>query len=385
MQAVSHKDHEGIHKGSEGVRIYTNSSKPGSHPGLIWHYDFFDLGFPFQIFDICPEKTKNMMKADTDNIVWGIIGCGDVAEVKSGPAFQKVKNSSLLAVMRRNGAKAEDFARRHQVPLWYDSASSILENDEINAVYIATPPSSHLEYALQALEAGKHVYLEKPMVLSKDEADVLTDAVSKSHGKLVVAHYRRFLEMFVKIKDLLRTNTIGDISVIDLKFLRKGVAESSNNWRVNPSLSGGGYFHDIAPHQIDLMYYFFGDIAGAKGFSVNQKGKYEASDLVNGIINFSNGIQFRGIWNFSAPDYFAEDSCTIYGSHGTITFSFFSNEINLTVNGTQRIHHFEHPLHIQQPFIQETVSYFSGRRDNPCSVEEGTIVIDIMDKFSENI
>lgn len=324
------------------------------------------------------------MSQEPSNIVWGIIGCGDVAEVKSGPAFQKVENSSLLAVMRRNGAKAKDFAQRHQVPLWYDSASKILENDRINAVYIATPPSSHLDYALQALEAGKHVYLEKPMVLSTPEAEVLVEAVKKSDSRLAVAHYRRFMEMFVKIKELLRANTIGNISYIDLKFLRNDTTESGNTWRVNPSLSGGGYFHDIAPHQLDMMYYLFGNYTEAEGFSVNQNGKFEVSDVVNGMINFSNAVQFRGFWNFCAPDYLAEDSCTIYGSLGKITFSFFGNVVTLSLNGEDKMYHFEQPPHVQQPFIQETVSYFLGKRDNPCSVEEGAIVIKLMDKLSGN-
>ncbi|UZJ63838.1 Gfo/Idh/MocA family oxidoreductase [Sphingobacterium sp. KU25419] len=83
------------------------------------------------------------------HIKWGIIGCGDVTEKKSGPAFNKVSNSQLLAVMRRNGEKAADYARRHQVPLWYDDVNQILLNSEINAIYIATPPSSHLEYAIR--------------------------------------------------------------------------------------------------------------------------------------------------------------------------------------------------------------------------------------------
>tara|TARA_R110002094_G_scaffold193793_1_gene167357 strand:+ start:26 stop:541 length:516 start_codon:yes stop_codon:yes gene_type:complete len=155
-----------------------------------------------------------------NSVVWGIIGCGDVAEVKSGPAFQKCENSELLAVMRRNGDLAQDFAKRHNVPLWYDDADKLLANPDINAVYIATPPSTHLEYALKTLKAGKDVYLEKPMVLSKEEATTLGNAANGSKHKLVVAHYRRFLPMYIQVKDLLDSHAIGDIKFVDLRFLR---------------------------------------------------------------------------------------------------------------------------------------------------------------------
>jgi predicted dehydrogenase len=78
-----------------------------------------------------------------EEIRWGIIGCGDVTEIKSGPAFNKVANSKLVAVMRRDSAKAADYAKRHHVPKWYDDASKLINDPEVNAIYIATPPLQH--------------------------------------------------------------------------------------------------------------------------------------------------------------------------------------------------------------------------------------------------
>ena len=135
-------------------------------------------------------------------INWGIIGCGDVAEVKSGPAFQKVENSNLLMVMRRNEAKVKDFAQRHEVPLWTTNADDIIHDPNINAVYIATPPSSHLTYTIQTLKANKNVYLEKPMALNPNEANQICEALVNSTGKLTMAHYRRKLPAFLKDKEL---------------------------------------------------------------------------------------------------------------------------------------------------------------------------------------
>ncbi|TBN04474.1 Gfo/Idh/MocA family oxidoreductase [Hyunsoonleella flava] len=318
-----------------------------------------------------------------DTVIWGIIGCGDVAEVKSGPAFQKCQNSKLLAVMRRNGDLAEDFAKRHYVPFWYSDADKLLANPDINAVYIATPPSTHLHYALKALEAGKNVYIEKPMVLDDNEALELENAVNKSNQKLVVAHYRRFLPMYVKVKQLIDSDAIGSIKFVDLRFLQPYNFNDKATWRLDEEVSGGGYFHDIAPHQIDLMYHFFGDFDLAKGIAVNQSNINKVDDTVNGIISFKNGIQFRGMWSFAIPNYLEEDRCTIYGENGTIEISFYKETLKLNSNKINKTFEFKNPENIQQPMIQETVNYFLGKRSNPCPVEDGKLVTELMQEFTK--
>src|SRR6476469_2704682 len=133
-------------------------------------------------------------------INWGIIGCGDVTELKSGPAFNKVNNSALVAVMRRDAAKAEDYARRHDVPRWYNEGDKLINDPEVNAIYVATPPSSHEEYAIAAINAGKPVYVEKPMANTYDSACNIERSAKEKNVKLVVAHYRREQPRFKKIK-----------------------------------------------------------------------------------------------------------------------------------------------------------------------------------------
>ena len=193
--------------------------------------------------------------------------------------------------MRRNGAKAKNFAERQQVPHWTDTAQNILENKDIDAVYIPTPPSSHLSYTLAALAAGKHVYLEKPMAIA--EAQQICDAVSQSRAKLTVAHYRRKLPAFLKVKELLENKSIGSITLADIKILQPRnadiVAKSEENWRLTPDISGGGYFYDLAPHQIDLLYSYFGPINNACGFYQSSHNNPLVKDTVNGIIHFENG------------------------------------------------------------------------------------------------
>ena len=319
-------------------------------------------------------------------INWGIIGCGDVAEVKSGPAFQKAPDSRLLAVMRRNAQKAQDFALRHEVPSWYTSAKDVLENDQINAVYVATPPDSHLELALAALDAGKHVYLEKPMTLNAAQAEKLVARVETSSSKLTVAHYRRQLPAFLKVKELLEKKAIGEVRFADIQILQPPksqlVADSETNWRVEAHISGGGYFHDLAPHQMDLMTRYFGRPTYVDGFGTNQAGLYRAEDIVTGIMHFESGVHFRGTWCFNAAESSAKDQCVIHGSHGRLEFSFFGDQVVLINNEGSQTFSFDSIPHVQQPMIEATVAYFLGRGPNPCTAEEGLEVMRILDRFS---
>src|SRR5690349_1023523 len=193
------------------------------------------------------------MKTINDTVAWGIIGCGDVCEVKSGPAFNKVPNSRLVAVMRRDLAKAQDFAQRHNVPTAYNDASTIINDKAVNAIYIATPPASHEQYMIEAVRAGKPVYVEKPVTLNAASCQRMNEESNRTGVPVSVAHYRRGLPIFKKVKSLIHEEAIGNVRLIRLTVLQtkssKIITKTDDNWRVNPTLSGGGLFHDLSPHQ----------------------------------------------------------------------------------------------------------------------------------------
>jgi predicted dehydrogenase len=260
------------------------------------------------------ENTKFSMKT----IQWGIIGCGDVTELKSGPAFNKAGDSKLVAVMRRDAEKAADYAKRHQVPKWYSNAYELINDPRVNAIYVATPPLQHEEFTIASLEAGKPVYVEKPMAVSEAAGKRMLDAAIKNKVQLSVAHYRRAQAMYIKLKDLIESKIIGDVKFADLKYFApalssKQINETKIKWRVNPQVSGGGLFHDLAPHQLDLMLYFFGKIKKSAGVALNQAGLYNADDIVSGTMVFENGIIFNGLWCFTVPEEEAKDTCEIIG------------------------------------------------------------------------
>jgi predicted dehydrogenase len=318
-------------------------------------------------------------------IVWGIIGCGNVTEVKSGPAFNLVPNSILHAVMRRDGAKAEDYAKRHHVPKWYSDADQLINDPEINGIYVATPPDSHEDYTLKAFKAGKSVYVEKPMALNSSEAIRMLEASKKYSCKLSVAHYRRAQPKFLEIKRLIDKQTIGNIVSVDLKLSLAPTPGIENTWRVNPDISGGGNFHDLAPHQLDLMLFFFGEPVHVEGKSSNIAGLYKADDFVSTDITFGNNIKFKGVWDFTGHPNKDEDICVITGTKGQISFAVFTDPCEITINGKTEPLTFNFLPHVQQPMIEQVVNYFLGDGPNPCSAEDAVIVMQMLDKITGKI
>ncbi len=195
-------------------------------------------------------------------VKWGFIGCGDVTEIKSGPAFAKVEHSRVVAVMRRDDEKAWDYAQRHGIAKWYTDAAQLLDNPEVNAVYVATPPAFHAEYAIMAARAGKHVYVEKPMALNYSQCQEMIVEAEKAGVMLFVAYYRRSLPYFLKIKDILDNGGIGEVRTAHIKLFRPAAPEVWEQdplpWRYDPEISGGGLLMDLGCHQLDLLDFFWG-------------------------------------------------------------------------------------------------------------------------------
>jgi predicted dehydrogenase len=326
-----------------------------------------------------------------ETINWGIIGCGDVTELKSGPAFNKVPNSNLVAVMRRDAVKAKDYARRHGVPKWYSDASELINDPEVNAIYIATPPGSHEQFALEAMAAGKPVYVEKPMTINYPQAINIANVAAEKNIKLVVAHYRREQPYFKKIKALLDEKVIGEVRFARLSFFdpplsAETLLQPKSAWRVDPAISGGGLFHDLAPHQLDLAYYFFGEPVKVQGVTANQAKTYKANDIVSGNVLFESGIIFEGTWCFNVASTEAKDLFEIVGSEGKISFCVFGKQnIIINKNGVETHLPFDAPMHVQQPMIEAVVRYFLGKGLNPCSANDGAIVMKMIDEMSAGI
>ncbi|MBN2089359.1 Gfo/Idh/MocA family oxidoreductase [candidate division KSB1 bacterium] len=321
-----------------------------------------------------------------NQIKWGIIGCGDVTEVKSGPGFQKASGSALVAVMRRNGEKARDYAARHGVPKWYDDADKLINDPEVDAIYIATPPAFHAEYTLKAANAGKSAYVEKPMSRNFTECLSMIQACQAARVPLFVAYYRRCLPAFLKVMELLDSGAIGPVRCLNVKLhlppRKEDLQTDTLTWRVQPELAGGGYFVDMGSHQLDLLDYIFGPIMEVKGMAVNQAGLYPAEDMVAANFRFESGVVGVGSWCFTVAESNRIDQTEIIGEKGKIFFSSFEMKpVLLEIDG--HIQKFEPswPQHVQQPLIQQVVNELLGSGKSPSTGETGARTSWVMDEI----
>jgi predicted dehydrogenase len=297
-------------------------------------------------------------------INWGIIGCGNVTELKSGPAFNKITGSRLMAVMRRTRELAEDYATRHNVPRFYTDASDLINDRDVNAVYIATPPGNHMEYAIRVLEAGKPVYIEKPMALNYTECLRINETAKKHHLPVFVAFYRRTLPGFLKIKSLVEAGEIGKPRFANFQIFNypsEGEKAGHLPWRVIPEISGAGHFFDLGSHQIDYLDFLFGPVRKVSSLAINQAGLYNAEDFVSAGFLFDNSIAATGLWSFCVSPEGNRDYFEIVGEKGIIKTSTFTYEPIVLLNGNGRREFAnERPENIQFYLIEQIVKALSG-------------------------
>lgn len=318
-----------------------------------------------------------------DQVNWGIIGCGDVTEVKSGPAFSNVPHSRLVAVMRRDTEKAADYAKRHQIPTWYDDADALINDPAVNAIYVATPPDTHAEYAIRAMQAGKPVYVEKPMALNADECAAMNQVSRETGVPLFVAFYRRALPYFLKVKELIDQRVIGEIRYVRVQLNwqpDEREVSTQPNWRVSPAVSGGGLFHDYASHQFDFLEYALGPVKTASGIARNQARLYSADDIVVATFEFESGVLGAGSWCYTVNKGQRIEETQLIGSKGKITFSFFENFIiKVETDAGLDEYTIPFPEHVQQPLIELIVNELRGGAKSPSTGDTGARSSAILD------
>jgi len=322
-----------------------------------------------------------------NKVIWGIVGAGDVCEVKSAPAFQLISNSEVKNVMRRNAIKAEDFAKRHGISNWTTNLDDLLNDLEINAIYIATPHDSHAEITIKAAQAGKAVYVEKPMANSYAECLQMIQACEAANVPLFVAYYRRTLNGFLKIKEIVDNKLIGDVRFVSIEMNQPLnttiVAKPEQNWRVMPEISGGGYFHDLASHQLDFLDFLFGPITVAKGLNYNQASNYRADDIVSAVFRFPNNIIGTGTWCFSTHSVSEKDQIKIVGSKGEVEFNTFGNPMKIVLKTENGMNEFlyNHDQPIQKQLIELVVKELVGVGKSPSTGVSGARTTLIMDNI----
>ena len=320
-------------------------------------------------------------------IRWGFIGCGEVTEKKSGPAFSEVAGSSVVAVMSRSEQKARRYAENHHIGKWYTDAQELIDDSDVNAVYIATPPSSHATFAIMAMKAGKPVYVEKPLASSYEDCARINRISEQTGVPCFVAYYRRYLPYFQKIKQIINEGRIGNVMNVQIKFSvppRDLDYNSGPNlpWRLQPDIAGAGYFYDLAPHQLDLIQDLFGVIVKAHGYCANRAHLYKAEDSISACFLFENGLPGSGSWCFVGHQSAKQDCIEIIGEKGTLSFSVYTySPIRLiTTEGAVSIT-VPNPPYVQLPIIKSVIEDLQGIGVCQCRSVSATPVNWVMDRI----
>ena len=321
-----------------------------------------------------------------EKVKWGFIGCGEVTERKSGPAFNAVPGSEVVAVMSRRADKARSYAERHGVKRWYTDAQLLLSDPEVNAVYIATPPSTHATYAIMAMKSGKAVYVEKPMASNYEDCCRMNRIAEVTGVPCFVAYYRRCLPYFLKVKELVEQGAVGQVAGAHIRFAvpPRDLDYNRDNlpWRVQPDIAGGGYFYDLAPHQIDLLQQMFGPIIEAEGMFANRGGLYPTEDTVSACFKFANGVPASGSWCFVAHESAREDRIDIVGDKGSLSFSVFTYQPIVLQNGDGRQEFVvPNPPYVQLPLIKLVVEHLQNEAICTCDCVSATSVNWVVDRI----
>jgi len=301
-------------------------------------------------------------------IRWGMIGCGDVAEVKSGPGFQNAAGSELVAVMRRRSDLAADYARRHGVRAWYDDPAALINAADVDAVYIATPPGAHAELALMVCAARKPAYVEKPMARTHAECRRMIDAFAAAGVPLFVAYYRRALPRFLRARDLVASGALGRVTGASYRLagpyhrdIEAAVRDSVPlPWRVQAEHAGGGLILDLGCHTLDMLDFILGPLEDVRGSASNVATPHLVEDGVAMTFRTADGALGAAQWIFASAE--RADEIVISGDRGELRLSTFGNE-PVALHRGDHVERFDlpNPPHVQQPMIQSVVDHLQGR------------------------
>lgn len=323
-------------------------------------------------------------------IRWGFIGCGEATERHTVPAFSEIPDAEIIAVMSRTPERAKLFAKRHGIRRWYNDAQNLVTDPDVDAVYIATPPSTHATYAIAAMMSGKAVYVEKPLATHYDDCLRINRVAARYNQPCFVAYYRRYLPYFQRVKSLIEAGAVGKVLTAQIRFAAPPRELDYNKhdlpWRLQPDIAGGGYFYDLAPHQLDLLQHLFGPITEATGYTANRGGLYTTEDTVAATMQFHNGMPASGTWCFVAHESSREDRILIIGDGGQLSFSVFNySPIHLINEHGEEHIAVSNPRYVQYPLLRLITDHLQGRAICGCDSVSATPTNWVIDRILNKI
>ncbi len=312
-------------------------------------------------------------------IHWGFIGCGDVVEKKSGKPFWKTGESDVTAVMCRTKETAAEFAARYGIPSYYTAVEDIINDPHVDALYIATPPNTHMPYAKLAIAAGKPVYVEKPMGVALSECEAVLQLAKEKKVPLFIAYYRRSLPYYREVKRLLDSGAIGQIRSVNLTYYTAYKKMTEPSWRVQPSISGGGLFHDVGCHALDILDFLMGEIVAVTGHSVNLRHSADCDDTVAAQMRFANGALGTALWCFDTAT--SHEQIEVLGDSGSLIFHIMGNEITLIQKGERQAITVPHPAYVQESMVHNVIASLNGAEMPDCPGEVAYRTAQVMERI----
>lgn len=305
-------------------------------------------------------------------VIWGMIGCGDVTEVKNGPGLYLAEHSVLKGVYNRTASKAESWVSRHGHGIVYESAEELLKDPEIEIVYIATTPDTHTRYALMCAEARKHCLIEKPVAPTLKEGERIQEAFRRADRRCYVAFYRRQLNRFIQIHQIVRSGRIGQIRGVQILRLTAPLKDP-HAWRANPAICGGNVFTETDIHALDILTMLMGP--AEKITCSRSRTGYAAS------LQFSGGRIASGFWDYESE--IQTDRFEILGSRGRIAFDFFNNAAPVCIWDGQGYEEMivEDSVHVGMAMEQEIVRELRGEGRFSGTIESALESLKIADQI----
>lgn len=309
---------------------------------------------------------------------WGFIGCGDVVKRKSGAAFWIDGKSDVVTVMSRDVKHCKEYAQENNIPYYCTSAEELINSEKVNAVYVATPPASHTEYAKMAILAGKSVYVEKPLGMTYEECCSISSLAEKYNVGVYTAFYRRALPYFQKLKELIRDGELGNIRQVIIRQSKKYSNNLlENSWRLKPEISGGGLFNDIGCHAVDIIMYLLGEYTEYEIYSENQKESSSVDDAVSMMFRIGKVLGV-GVWCYDSFNNY--DRTEIIGDKGKVVFSITQlDSFSVIVNGDEKKYFFEIEKLPQKYMVSNVVDSILGLAEPLCCLKEACMVSKIID------
>ena len=309
------------------------------------------------------------------HVAWGLIGCGDIARKRIAPALRDLERCRLMAVSRQRSDLAESFAREFGAGKHYVNWQDLVRDDELDAVYIATPVHLHAAQAIAAAEAGKHVLCEKPMAMSVAECDRMIAAARASRVKLGVAYYRHFYPVVKRAREIVESGDIGLPVLAQINAFESfnPGPEHPRAWLLKKEKSGGGPMFDFGCHRIEVLANVFGQITKVRALMAKVAFEREVEDTATALFQFAGGACATLSVTHAASE--PQDTFDIFGLQGSIHIPILNGgSMRIVSRDGERSESHPPDANLHAPLISDFVDAIIDNREPAVTGETGRMV-----------